>query len=145
VRGLLLLSAITLAVAFASPNRALHVAALPKSGAVSRRSVSQLQPTTMAAQRLVLWFRNDLRLHDNYIIAEAAKKMSSNRKLEVPFPRSPHFPYYVLRLRNKAAAAILRAFAEIFFLDSHSCPQNIVRLCFCSDPIFFTDCSGVLF
>jgi deoxyribodipyrimidine photo-lyase len=37
----------------------------------------------MAAQRLVLWFRNDLRVHDNYIIAEAAKKISSNRKLEV--------------------------------------------------------------
>jgi deoxyribodipyrimidine photo-lyase len=37
----------------------------------------------MASQRLVLWFRNDLRLHDNYVIAEAAKMMSSNRKLEV--------------------------------------------------------------
>lgn len=37
----------------------------------------------MASQRLVLWFRNDLRLHDNYIVAEAAKMMSSNRKLEI--------------------------------------------------------------
>jgi len=115
VRGLLLLSAITLAGAFTSPHRALHVAALPKSGALSRRSVSQLQPTTMAAQRLVLWFRNDLRLHDNYIIAEAAKKMSSNRKLEVPFPRSPHFPCYILRLRNRPAAAIFKAFAPSSF------------------------------
>ena len=36
-----------------------------------------------AAQRVVLWFRNDLRLHDNYIVADAMKKISSNRKLEV--------------------------------------------------------------
>ena len=36
----------------------------------------------MAAQRVVLWFRNDLRLMDNAIIAEATKRMQSNRQLQ---------------------------------------------------------------
>jgi len=37
----------------------------------------------MAAQRLVVWFRNDLRLTDNPTIAEAAKRLASDRNLEL--------------------------------------------------------------
>jgi len=89
LRGLLLLSAVCpLAAVNASP-RAAFVGrlVLPTFGRPGPTSRAQSNRITMAAQRLVLWFRNDLRLHDNYIIAEAAKKLSSNRKLEVsPFP-----------------------------------------------------------
>eukprot|EP00961_Rhodomonas_salina_P007357 99509-Rhodomonas_salina.1 len=37
----------------------------------------------MAAQRIVLWFRNDLRLIDNYIVAEAASAIASKGTCEV--------------------------------------------------------------
>lgn len=37
----------------------------------------------MAAQRLVVWFRNDLRLTDNPAIAEAAKRIASDKTLEL--------------------------------------------------------------
>jgi deoxyribodipyrimidine photo-lyase len=37
----------------------------------------------MAAERIVLWLRNDLRLADNTIVADAAKRLTANRKLEV--------------------------------------------------------------
>lgn len=37
----------------------------------------------MASERIVLWLRNDLRLTDNEIVSTAAKRLSSNRKLEV--------------------------------------------------------------
>lgn len=87
LRGLLLLSAVCsspIAAAHVSPGAAfVQGSVLPT---FSRQGLSTRAPRTsitMASQRLVLWFRNDLRLHDNYIIAEAAKKMSSNRKLEV--------------------------------------------------------------
>jgi deoxyribodipyrimidine photolyase len=34
-------------------------------------------------QRIVLWFRNDLRLHDNQIVHEAAQKIASKQYKEV--------------------------------------------------------------
>ena len=36
-----------------------------------------------AAQRIVLWFRNDLRLTDNYIVSEAAKRIAANKDIEL--------------------------------------------------------------
>ena len=36
--------------------------------------------------RAVLWFRNDLRLHDNAIVAEAAQRVKSGKISEVPAP-----------------------------------------------------------
>eukprot|EP00282_Hemiselmis_andersenii_P002928 CAMPEP_0114137518 /NCGR_PEP_ID=MMETSP0043_2-20121206/15816_1 /TAXON_ID=464988 /ORGANISM="Hemiselmis andersenii, Strain CCMP644" /LENGTH=488 /DNA_ID=CAMNT_0001231395 /DNA_START=198 /DNA_END=1660 /DNA_ORIENTATION=- len=40
----------------------------------------------MACKRIVLWFRNDLRLTDNYIVSEAARRASASPNLEVvPF------------------------------------------------------------
>jgi len=82
LRGLLLLATIVPAACFSSAPRAATFLRSPAFVA-SRRASSPSLSITMASQRLVLWFRNDLRLHDNYVIAEAAKMMSSNRKLEV--------------------------------------------------------------
>ena len=36
-----------------------------------------------APQRAVLWFRNDLRLHDNAIVAEAAQAVKNGKLSEV--------------------------------------------------------------
>ncbi len=36
-----------------------------------------------ARQRAVLWFRNDLRLHDNAIVAEAAQAVKNGKLSEV--------------------------------------------------------------
>ena len=38
---------------------------------------------TSTGKRAVLWFRNDLRLHDNGILAEAAKKIKDGQLNEV--------------------------------------------------------------
>lgn len=34
-------------------------------------------------KRVVLWFRNDLRLHDNYIVNQAVQKVKSQQYNEV--------------------------------------------------------------
>lgn len=45
-----------------------------------------------SGKRAVLWFRNDLRLHDNAIIAEAAKKVQSGDVTEVRCTPSSMLP-----------------------------------------------------
>ena len=79
MRVVLILINIALAAAFATP---LCVEKLP----IFRRAVCSLQgkhSVVMAQKRVVVWFRNDLRVHDNYVIAEASKWLSSNRGMEV--------------------------------------------------------------
>ncbi|KAG2435381.1 hypothetical protein HXX76_007453 [Chlamydomonas incerta] len=52
--------------------------------------------TAGGGQRLVLWFRNDLRLHDNYIVHEAAQRVKRGEASEV-------LPVYVYDPRFFAA------------------------------------------
>lgn len=37
----------------------------------------------MAAQRVIVWFRNDLRLTDNPAVAEAAKRIKADKNVEL--------------------------------------------------------------
>jgi hypothetical protein len=43
-------------------------------------ALSTAQPSSKKmTQRLIVWFRNDLRVTDNYVLAEATKRLVSNR------------------------------------------------------------------
>lgn len=63
----------------ASPALAPRLSASP-----TRRTLCvRVMATAGGGQRLVLWFRNDLRLHDNYIVHEAAQRVKRGEASEV--------------------------------------------------------------
>lgn len=80
-------------------NKDFRVPLLAQAGRaqpLTRARRVQFSSTAMAAlqdgsggggQRAVLWFRNDLRLHDNAIVAEAAQRVKSGQMSEVRLAR----------------------------------------------------------
>jgi hypothetical protein len=49
-----------------------------------RRAISvRVMATAGSGKRVVLWFRNDLRLHDNYVVHDAAQRVKRGEASEV--------------------------------------------------------------
>jgi hypothetical protein len=58
------------------------------SAAAPGAAAAGARPTPGGPRRLVLWFRNDLRLHDNYIVHEAVQLVKSKQYDDVSKERA---------------------------------------------------------
>ena len=59
-----------------------HLRQLPSAGRGRRICIAAMAKGSQS-KRVVLWFRDDLRLHDNYTVASAAKMVKAGQASEV--------------------------------------------------------------
>ena len=104
---------------------------------VPRRAMSQRHGGMLGApSRLVLWFRNDLRLCDNYIVSQAAQKLVENRKLQVKREGEREEVVYSKQIRKIKPARHLRT-VNLHSPHTRTTPWQIL----CTHDILADSCS----